>query len=511
MQQRKLPRDQAVILRHLGQHPGKLTVDHIALQVDLDQVLVSAALHYLEQEGLIALEVETYTEVRLGKQGEGFAGRELPERSIINALAERGAAASIAELAAMTSLEQKVIGQCVKVLRDKGWALNQAGALTLTETGKEALHLPGADDQVLALLGEQGKLILERLSEQQPELAQGVRSLEQRANFLRLTPRKLRFASLTDQGRALVTAGIVDQVEVTSLTPDLLKDGRWREVDFKPYNIQDLPEQVWPGKRHPFLRVLDETRRTYLDMGFTEVVSPHVESAFWDFDALFQPQDHPARDMQDTFYVRRPDRAELPDASLVERVRRTHQDGGDTGSKGWRYTWNQDLARRTVLRTHTTAASIRALHAHPQAPLKVFCIGRVFRRETIDYKHLPVFYQVDGIIVDEQASLANLIHVLSEFYRKMGFPKIDVRPSFFPYTEPSLEVYVYMEERKDWVEMGGAGIFRPEVTEPLGCTSPVLAWGLGLERLAMFRYRLKDIREIYLADLAWLREVPLCQ
>jgi phenylalanyl-tRNA synthetase alpha chain len=164
-----------------------------------------------------------------------------------------------------------------------------------------------------------------------------------------------------------------------------------------------------------------------------------------------------------------------------------------------------------VLRTHTTSTTVRALAADPVGPRRVFTVGRVFRRETIDYKHLPVFHQVDGIVVDADASFASLLGTLAAFYRKMGFEQFQFRPAFFPYTEPSVEVYIWFEKKKDWVEMGGAGIFRPEVTEPLGCRVPVLAWGLGLERLAMMRYDLSDIRDLYLPDTEWLKGVPLCR
>jgi phenylalanyl-tRNA synthetase alpha chain len=164
-----------------------------------------------------------------------------------------------------------------------------------------------------------------------------------------------------------------------------------------------------------------------------------------------------------------------------------------------------------VLRTHTTASTVRELAREPTPPRKVFCVGPVFRREAIDYKHLPVFHQVDGIVIDEQASFATLLTLLRTFYSKMGFERIQFRPGFFPYTEPSVEVFVWMESRKDWFEMGGAGVFRTEVTEPLGCRTPVLAWGLGLERLAMFRFGIADIRALYLAHLDWLKETPLCR
>jgi phenylalanyl-tRNA synthetase alpha chain len=283
-------------------------------------------------------------------------------------------------------------------------------------------------------------------------------------------------------------------------------------VELQPYDVTLAAKKLYPGKEHPFQRTLDRVRRVFLEMGFTEIVSPWVESSFWDFDALFQPQDHPARDMQDTFYVKRPDHCELPDEALVERVQRTHEDGGDTGSTGWQYRWSRERAHKPVLRTHTTATTIRALARHTQGkPGKYFVIGPVFRRETVDYKHLPVFHQVDGIIVDEQASLANLVGTLTAFYQKMGFPKVKVVPSFFPYTEPSAEVHLYLESRKDWVEMGGSGIFRPEVTLPVGIQDRVLAWGLGLERLAMFVHDVPSIGELFYATMPWLREEPLCK
>ncbi|MCK4777053.1 MAG: phenylalanine--tRNA ligase subunit alpha, partial [Actinomycetia bacterium] len=110
---------------------------------------------------------------------------------------------------------------------------------------------------------------------------------------------------------------------------------------------------------------------------------------------------------------------------------------------------------------------------------------------------------------DKKGSFATLLGTLEAFYNKMGFEKFEFRPAFFPYTEPSVEIFVWHKEKKDWFEMGGAGIFRPEVTLPLGCTDTVLAWGLGLERLAMFRYNLKDIREIYMSNIKWLESVAV--
>ena len=238
-------------------------------------------------------------------------------------------------------------------------------------------------------------------------------------------------------------------------------------------------------------------------MGFKEIEGNFVESAFWAFDALFQPQDHPARDMQDTFYLARPDKLPLPAEELVLSVKEMHEHGGDIDSDGWGYVWSREEAEKAILRTHTTANTIQYLASHPEPPVKVFSVGRIFRRESMDWKHLPEFQQIEGIVMEEDASFSMLIGILKEFYGRMGFKEIRIRPGYFPYTEPSLEVEVQFGG--EWVELGGAGIFRPEVTVPFGVEHPVLAWGLGLERLVMAVEGLEHIRQIYVSDLDWLR------
>jgi phenylalanyl-tRNA synthetase alpha chain len=232
------------------------------------------------------------------------------------------------------------------------------------------------------------------------------------------------------------------------------------------------------------------------------------------FDALFQPQDHPARELQDTFYLKNPKHAKLPEKDRVLAVKATHENGGDSNSLGWRYQWDENIAKQTVLRTHTTATTMRRLaqfyRNNDKTPVKVFCIDRVFRNEKLDKSHLAEFTQIEGIVIDENVNLSDLIGLLSEFYRKIGFKEIITRPGFFPYTEPSMEVSVYYDKIGEWLEMGGSGIFRPEVTYPWGIKDPtrVLAWGQGLERIAMLYYDRKDIRDLYINPIKWLRQQP---
>lgn len=293
--------------------------------------------------------------------------------------------------------------------------------------------------------------------------------------------------------------------EVGALTPELIQSGLWRKARLRAYNVEVPGKRIYPGKKHILSYYMEKIRGIFLDLGFYEAAGSPVESGFWNFDALYQPQDHPARDMADTFYMKTPRETKLPEKRIVDAVAKTHEHGGATGSLGWRYRWQPSVAAQAILRTHTTAVSARML-ARLEPPAKVFCVGRVFRNETIDYKHLPEFTQIEGIVADENVSFRDLLGYLKEFYLRMGFSKIRFRPSYFPYTEMSVEPEVYFAEKNEWLEMGGAGIFRPEVTQPLGIDVPVLAWGLGLERLIMLRLGMNDIRNFYYRnDLELLR------
>jgi len=244
-------------------------------------------------------------------------------------------------------------------------------------------------------------------------------------------------------------------------------------------------------------------------MGFTEIRGPLVETAFWNFDALFQPQDHPAREMQDTFYVSVPKAGKLPDKKVVEAVAKTHVNGWKTGSKGWGYEWSAEEAKRLVLRTHTTAETIKYLSKQKKPPIKVFSVDRVYRNEQLSYKNMAEFYQIEGIVVDKGVTLRDLMGTLKTFYERFGLKNVQFWPCYFPYTEPSAQAMVYVPKLGHWIELCGMGMFRPEVLTPMGIKYPVLAWGGGLDRLAMVELGLDDIRMLYGNRLGWIRRTPV--
>ncbi|MDO8873341.1 MAG: phenylalanine--tRNA ligase subunit alpha [Methanoregula sp.] len=309
--------------------------------------------------------------------------------------------------------------------------------------------------------------------------------------------------AITNEGLALVKKGLDLREETGTLTREQILSGAWKTANLRKYDVTKLPKKAYPGKIHPYQRIIAEMREILLEMGFIELYGGIVQQSYWNFDALFQPQDHPAREMQDTFYLRET----LPLPPGYEKVKAMHECGGETSSTGWGGIWKEEKAEQCVLRTHTTSVSIQHLARNPNPPVKAFCIGRVYRRETIDTTHLAEFEQLEGIVMDEGVTFGNLLGILREFYHRMGFEGVRFKPSYYPYTEPSLDAEVYVEGI-GWIEMGGAGIFREEVTAPLGINYPVLAWGLGVSRIAMLRLGLKDLRYLHKSDVAFLRKTP---
>ena len=509
-----LPPHQHVLLSALAGAPQDNSVEALAHEAGLDQSLIMAAATELAGEDYIGIEERSYTEVRLGPFGEDIArgAAELPERVLARAVRQHGGQASMKDLSADETLKaaELVPGKFARQLAALGWAEFDKGALTLTDAARE--HEPSAcaiEAAITMLAVAGGAQVLDPVADS--PLQDALELAKGRKELLSARERGRRFLALTPKGDALarqvLSGEAVALQEANELTPEMLADGSWRDVQFRPYDVTLAAETVAPGKAHPMVRIVEETRQAFLALGFAEAACPMAEMAFWDFDALFQPQDHPAREMQDTFYMKHPSRFPLPRREWVDAVKAVHETGGGTGSKGWRYNWSGERAAQVVLRTHMTASSIKAIARNPHPPQKIFSIGKVFRRETVDDKHLPEFFQVDGIIIDEHANLSSLLGTLAVFYERMGIPAVRFKPDFFPYTEPSVGVEVQMNGR--WLEMGGAGIFRPEVAAPFGCSAPVLAWGLGLERLAMVRFGVNKIRQLVQSDFDWLKASPL--
>lgn len=483
-------------------------VNELAASLKSDQSKVLVAAQEAQAVEAMTISEENFEELIPSAEAVDLVTTGLPERQALALLTSAGGEMATGDFAKAAGQAKIAVNDVFRWGKTRGWIDRDKQGVRITEAGQLAADGKQDVDEE-ALLAANGQTV--QLSEF--EDSKRVKNLlGKRGELAKIKSRVRRIVTITEAGQELFKSGVSVKKERNLLTAEDLRSGDWKEITLRPYDVTLPAENVQPAKVHPLRKIIEQTRRAYLEMGFTEVVSPMVESSFWNFDALFQPQDHPARDMQDTFYMEEPATTNLPeDSELVERVRAAHENGGETGSEGWGYKWSADVAKQVVLRTHTTASTIRAMAKNPEPPFKTFCVGWVCRNETMSYKHLPVFHQVDGIVIDENASLASLLGTLETFYKKMGFAKVKFKPAFYPYTEPSVDVVVYLESRGKWIEMGGSGIFRPEVTEPLGCKHPVMAWGLGMERLAMIRYGLSDIRELYQGRIEALSEMAMAQ
>ena len=489
------------VLVALQKLEGRASPEKVFEAGDFQQLVeVMNASSWLQSKG--AVDIEESARKAYALRDRSLLEKGVPERRALAIIEDKNGSLGVKDLEAAMGKEESsmAIGWLMKKRLAR---LDKSGAepmLHLSDEGRTSMGVEMPDEALLKKMAD-GEIFEDQADKAALEL------LKARKGVLLDKLIVSRVLRLNRLGQEIVALGVEITDEVAQLTPELLQTGKWKGASFRKYDIRTFAPCQYPAKKHPITRIADEVRRIFVEMGFNEIDDEYVQSAFWNMDALFTPQDHPARELQDTFYLKSPSKLPLENEEIVQKVKAVHENGGDTGSLGWRYAWCREEAERALLRTHTTVNTIRYLAKHPDPPAKVFCISRVFRNESIDMTHLPEFQQIEGIIMEEGANFDMLVCTLKDFYHRMGFDKVRVRPGPFPYTEPSLEVDVFYNG--SWMELGGAGVFRPEVTGPLGIKHPVLAWGLGFERLAMLKWNLRDVRELYVTDLDMLRQSPI--
>ena len=470
-----------------------IAADLIATSTGLAMDQVRRGIEWLKFKNFISVIESSGSNVYLTAEGALAKTDGLPERRLVNAVKE--GKNTTGEILANNILKGEELNAAIANARRNQW-------IQFAEGGKMAATVLSEKKSLeeIFLSGMQDGLDAKDLSEEQKK---GLESLKRRPGYLDIREQKESRISLTDAGKALLPAIENEKAQERRLTSELITSGKWKDVEFSALDVEAPAPLVFQGRRHPLVDIIEEVKEIFVGLGFSEIDGPMVQSGFWNFDALFTPQDHPAREMQDTFYVsgqRQPVPATNDQTKKVSVVHKT----------GWGG-WSREEAERIVLRTHTTPVTLQHLAKLQPESARFFSVGRVFRNEKVSYKHLVEFHQVEGVATAPGASLRDIMGLQKEFYAKMGIKKIKFWPTFFPYTEPSLQSMVYNEKLGKWVELFGMGIFRPEVTKPLGIKNPVLAWGGGLERIAMLRFGLDDVRELYGNRLAWLRSVPRCQ
>jgi len=481
---------------------GAATTQELSAETGLGRDAVEKASAWAETKGVVSFREEVSRSFNLTEEGRRYAEDGLPEKKLLELVA--GGSDEISGLKdTLPSLNIALVW-----VRRNGWATIQKGRLDLTSEGLAAKDLETLDERLLtslkdsemdASLDDETEARLERLVKR---------------NLVELSESVERWVELTEAGSDLIPAlkRIKETVIITQITPEILQNESWKGARFQEYDVTLPVPSLHPGKRHFISSIIDYIRRFWVELGFKEMTGDYLELSFWNFDALYQPQDHPARDLADTFYLKTPYKGRLPEGEIVENVRQTHENGWTTGSTGWKYKWDPEVSARNCLRTHTTSLSVNQIAklSPDDLPGKFFSVGRVFRNETIDWNHLAEFYQTDGIVIGEGVTFRDMQGYLKAYLEGLGLKKFRFRPGFFPYTEMSMEAEVWIEERGQWMELFGAGMFRPEVVKPLlGVDVPVLAWGPGFDRLIMQSYGVESIRQLYGNDLGLLRKARL--
>jgi phenylalanyl-tRNA synthetase alpha chain len=481
--------EKRVLLLLRARNAERATPEELA-SGDMPAVAINRAALGLESRKLITIEEQTASRVTITRDGEALIN-EIPERAVGEAILATGATEAFLDDLA---LDKRLSGIAMGWLRKRGWAdVEKVDGRMLVKLTKKAVKELSEPSPIAAELSRiaAGGVVQEDLDPETLSMLKSRKAVD-------VKPDRTRYLRLSDAAKAVDTSSIVIREEVTQLTPELLRNGKWREVSFKKFDVSIPVRRIYRGKKQPYLAFLDTLKAKFVALGFQEMRGPLIESEFWNFDALFQPQNHPARDWTDTYRLINPKQGHLPDEAVVEAVKSSHE-------RSWGYSWDPEKARNLMPRAHGTCLSARQLNKGVELPGKYFSVARCFRPDVLDRTHLIEFNQIEGIICDTGLTFRNLLGVLKQFAVEIAGAK-DVRfyPDYYPFTEPSVQMSAKHPEL-GWVEFGGAGIFRKELTQPLGVDAPVIAWGLGVDRLAMFKLGIDDIRFLFSDDITWLR------
>lgn len=488
--------------------PGvELTSSKLQNELEYKEGHANQAFSWLGGKGLVKeVRREPYTNYEITEIGRSYAENGTLEERIYNFLKENGPH-SLPEIASALKIENKDVGSAFGTFSKEG-VLAMDVSKKATCTGKE---LPARIAQTNAILkkgASDGVLSLDSLNDDEKALMATLAKKRGVSDFaFRIIEREVVVYTLTDEAsevaKALEEAGVTGN-EIGSITSKILTSGEWKNASFRGYNIGIPPARIIPGRTSAYVSFLESVKDKLCSLGFEEFDGPLVETEFWDCDALFMPQFHAARDIHDVYAIKNPTHAKKIEEPFLSNVAAVHRDGGNTGSRGWNYSFDENFTKHLILRSQGTVLSAHQL-AKAKIPGKYFGIARCFRYDKVDATHLSDFYQTEGIVLGEEANLKTLLGFLEMFAVEIaGATDVKYVPGYFPFTEPSVEVHI-KHPVLGWFELGGAGIFRPEVTKPMGVDVPVLAWGIGIDRMALMALKLNDLRELFSSDIEQVR------
>lgn len=498
--------------------PGReLSAALLAADLGYKEGQANQAFSWLSAKGLAEEAGRTVRTVyELTPLGLEWIDSGTPEERILRHLTDKGPA-RLPEICAALGLEQKDVGSAFGLLSKEGALSMDAEKRAVADPAWfEAVRASGRKPRIArvrevlerAKASEGGILEESSLSPEERAAVAGIARKRGAGDAaFRVSDRESVTYRLTEAAgevrKELAEAGITGDEE-GALTPEMLETGSWKNVRFRAYNVRGPAARVLPGRRNPYMEFLEGVKDKLVSLGFQEFDGSLVETEFWNSDALFMPQFHSARDIHDVYHLAEPTHAREIEEPFLSNVAAAHENGGQTGSRGWGYDFDRDFTRRLILRSQGTVLSARTLPT-AQIPGRYFGMARCFRYDKVDATHLSDFYQTEGIVLGPDVNLRTLLGFLEMFAVEVaGAKEVKYVPGYFPFTEPSVEVHI-KHPVLGWFELGGSGIFRPEVTEPLGVHVPVLAWGIGIDRMALMALGLNDLRELFSPDIESVR------
>ncbi len=465
-------------LKVLAEEKKELSVEELSAKAEIEADSARRSIQWLNEKGLGKARIQKEVFVFLGEEGLKALKEELPEKTFLKEI--RDGWKKISEIKSIPKQEINIALGNAKKKDLIELKKEQELMVKITIKGKEFLEKKSPEELMLEKINEK-ELNENSFNEKEKEV---LKFLGFRKNFIKHKEKGNEFIEITGKG-------------INALP--LLSEKR-------KYNLLDPVQEIFPGKKQPYFKFVDEIKQKLVSLGFKEMDNPLITQEFYNFDVLFQPQNHPARTWTDTYKLKKPEFGKLPEKKIVEAIRNAHENGGKTKSSGWNYSWNERIAMQLMPSAHGTAHSARQLVKGIEVPGKYFSIARCFRPDVVDATHLIEFNQMEGFVAGTNFNFRKLLGLLKEFATEIGgAEKVRFLPDYYPFTEPSVQLNALHPEL-GWVEFGGAGIFRNEITGNLGIKEKCLAWGLGMDRLAMFKLGLNDVRELFSQNLNWLRK-----
>jgi len=497
----------------------ELTIEKVERDLGFKPGNGNQALSWLTGKGLVCeIRREPAVFFELTDLGREWKEKGSPEERIIELVKSKPGILKLPDIAKALNIENKDIGSAFGSLSKAGILAMDGDKNVVVSKEPEAGHF----DVLRGLLdkGSAGAISEDALNSIEKNVMSGIakkrgaadapfRQIDRETVFFGFTAAEDGSVPAEEAAQTLKGAGITGD-EVGALTQSMLEDGSWKGKTFRSYNVKTPPVRLTPGRSNPYAKFLENVKDKLASLGFEEFDGPLVETEFWNSDALFMPQFHSARDIHDAYSIAGSAnkdgvaRAKSIDEPWLSNVASAHENGGTTGSRGWNYSFDRDFTKRLILRSQGTVLSAKQLPT-AKIPGKYFGIARCFRYDRVDATHLPDFYQTEGIVLGENVNLRTLLGMLEMFAVEVaGAKEVKYVPGYFPFTEPSVEVHI-KHPVLGWFELGGSGIFRPEVTASLGVDVPVAAWGIGIDRMALMALGLNDLRELFSYDIENVR------